>query len=107
MADPTETTVIDSEAVLQLIQPAAAGPAEVSSAAGTVRQFGISELIAAHKYLATLASSTAMRTTSGLRFSRLVPGGAVQRDRIATFTSDYLGAMVPNFGGNYPTYPGA
>ena len=34
-------------------------------------------------------------------------GGAVQRDRIATFTSDYLGAMVPNFGGNYPTYPGA
>lgn len=34
-------------------------------------------------------------------------GGAVQNLPIAGFTSDYLGAMVPNFGGSYPNYAGA
>lgn len=68
---------INSETILEQIQTAAEGPSEVSSDAGTVKQFALSDLIAAHKYLASTEASTGRK--SGLRFSRLIPDGTVQR----------------------------
>lgn len=65
--------------ILTIIQTSVEGPQEVSSDAGTVRQFSPSELIAAHKYLSSIPPAVPART-SGLRFARLVPGGPVQRD---------------------------
>ena len=71
---------IDSEDVLEILQTAAEGPQEVSSDAGMVRQFALTDLIAAHKYLAQVQAQQQSPRTSGLRFSRLIPDGTVQRD---------------------------
>lgn len=53
---------------------AAAGPAEVSGDAGSVRQHSLPDLIAADRYL--LAKDAALNRRRGLRFNRLVPPGA-------------------------------
>ncbi|MFO0892430.1 MAG: hypothetical protein U0790_25225 [Isosphaeraceae bacterium] len=74
------STQIDSESVLQTIQTASEGPAEVSSDAGSAKQFSLTELIAAHRYLAATQAAAATIRRSGLRFARLIPPGTVQRD---------------------------
>jgi hypothetical protein len=58
-----------------VIREAAAGPSSVSGDAGTVSQRSLSELIEADKYLAAKESARAPRR--GLRFSKLIPPGAV------------------------------
>lgn len=52
-------------------------PASVSGDAGSVTQRSISDLIKARNYLAAVCAASQGRT--GLRFSRLIPDGAVQR----------------------------
>lgn len=76
-----DNTTIDSESILEIIQTAADGPAEVSSDAGTVKQFALTDLIAAHKYLSQVQASDQTNPSSGLRFAQLIPGGTVQRSR--------------------------
>lgn len=76
---PDDTTIIDSESLLEVIQTAASGPEEVTTDAGTVRQYSLADLIAAHKYLAAAQVADQQPRVSGLRFSQLIPGGTVQR----------------------------
>lgn len=52
-------------------------PAMVQGDAGTVQSRSISDLIAARNYLAAVCAASQGR--SGLRFSRLIPDGTVQR----------------------------
>jgi hypothetical protein len=66
--------------IKQVIEEAAAGPASVSGDAGTVTQHSLSELIKADEYLSKTggAESTGAieKRTRGLRFTKLLPGGA-------------------------------
>ena len=76
---PDDTTVIDSESILEVLQTAASGPESVTTDAGSVRQFSLADLIAAHKYLASVQASQQQPRGTGLRFAQLVPDGTVQR----------------------------
>lgn len=67
----------DATAASDALTAAIAGPAEVSSDAGTVKQHSLSDLIKADQYMQAKCSSTGTRR--GLRFNRLIPGGTVQR----------------------------
>jgi hypothetical protein len=66
----------DSVAVSAALSAALQGPARVSSDAGEVEQFPIGDLIKADQYVA--AKCAAGKARRGLRFTRLVPDGAVQ-----------------------------
>jgi hypothetical protein len=81
---PDDTTILDSESLLEIIQTAASGPEEVQTDAGRVKQFSLADLIAAHKYLAAAQLAEQQPPVSGLRFSQLIPPGAVQRGRWPT-----------------------
>jgi len=72
-------STIDSESILEVLQNAASGPESVSTDAGTVKQFSLADVIAAHKYLSQIEASQQTNRTSGLRFAQLLPGGTVQR----------------------------
>jgi hypothetical protein len=74
MPDP-----IDAESILEVLVTAASGPESVTTDAGSVRQFSLADIIAAHKYLSSVQASQQQPRTSGLRFSQLIPGGTVQR----------------------------
>jgi hypothetical protein len=74
MPDP-----VDSDAILAALQEAASGPESASSDAGSVKQYSLADLLAAHKYLAAVAASQQANKTSGLRFGQILPGGSVQR----------------------------
>lgn len=53
---------------------AAAGPAKAQTDAGMAEQQPLSELIAAHRYLAGLCAGSGARR--GLRITKLIPHGA-------------------------------
>ncbi len=57
---------------------AMAGPMKVKGDAGEVEQYPLSDRIAADKYLAGKCATTSARR--GLRFTRLIPEGTVNRD---------------------------
>lgn len=65
----------DSTDLESVIADAAAGPKRVKGDAGEVEQQPLPDLIAADKYLA--AKVAAGKKTSGVRFTKLVPPGAV------------------------------
>lgn len=59
----------------QRIEEVAAGPAEVQSDAGRVREQSLEDLVKADQHLA--ANTAAGKPHRGLRFTRLVPPGTV------------------------------
>ncbi|MBN2474857.1 MAG: hypothetical protein JXB62_09645 [Pirellulales bacterium] len=63
-----------TEPLDEVIRENAAGPARASGDAGSVQQHGLSEQIAADRYLASKDASRSQQR--GLRFNRLVPPGA-------------------------------
>ena len=65
----------DADTISDAINAAVVGPKKVTGDAGSVEQFGLSEMIEAEKYQRSkCAATTASR---GLRFTKLVPPGAV------------------------------
>ena len=70
---------IDSESIIEVLQTAASGPESVSTDAGTVKQFSLADIIAAHKYLSQVEAAQQTNRGTGLRFAQLIPGGTVQR----------------------------
>lgn len=67
----------DATAASEALTAAIAGPKKVESDAGSVEQHAISELIEADRYQA--AKCAAVNGRRGLRFTRLIPDGTVQR----------------------------
>lgn len=64
----------DAAATSAALAAAVTGPAEVSSDAGSVRQYGLADLISADRYL---MSKLAMQNKNrGMRFNRIVPPAA-------------------------------
>lgn len=59
------------------IDTLAAKPLRVEGDMGEVEGRSLQELIAWHKYKASLEVATNTRKTSGIRFTKLVPPGAV------------------------------
>ncbi len=70
-ADDTAAALAATAALTEAL----AGPAEVSGDAGTVRQQPLQDLIALDKYLTGKAAARNPRR--GLRFTKLIPPGAV------------------------------
>jgi hypothetical protein len=66
----------DSGPSSNAIAAALGGPQSVTSDAGSVTQYGLGDLIAADKYLASRCAATSKRR--GLRYTRLIPDGTVQ-----------------------------
>lgn len=66
----------DATAASDALNAAIQGPAKVSSDAGSVEQHPLSELIRADQYMASKCAASKRRR--GLRFTRLIPDGAVQ-----------------------------
>lgn len=67
----------DTTTASTVLVAALQAPAKVSGDAGSVEQHALSDLIKVHQYLAAQCAATSGRR--GLRFSRLVPDGTVQR----------------------------
>lgn len=65
----------DADTISDAISAAAAGPKKVTGDAGSVEQFGLAELIEAEKYQRSKCAAT--NAGRGLRFTKLVPPGAV------------------------------
>jgi hypothetical protein len=76
---PDDTTIIDSESILEVLQTAASGPEEVQTDAGRVKQFSLADIIAAHKYLSQVQATEQTDRGTGLRFAQFVPSGTVLR----------------------------
>ncbi len=73
-------TTTESDSLLQIIETAAAGPSLVRGDAGEVRQYPLTDLISAHKYLTNVEDippTGGGRATKGLRFTKLNPGGTL------------------------------
>lgn len=67
----------DADSANEALIAALTSPAKVAGDAGSVEQRSISELIAANNYLRSTCAGNGPR--QGLRFTRLVPDGTVQR----------------------------
>jgi len=65
----------DADTISDAVLSAAAGPKRVKGDAGEVEQYGIAELIEAERYQRSKCAS--VKSNRGLRFSKLVPPGAV------------------------------
>lgn len=65
----------NADAISDAVVVAAAGPKKVKGDAGEVEQYGIAELIEAERY--QRAKCASVNASRGLRFSKLVPPGAV------------------------------
>lgn len=67
----------DAETISQAIMDAVTSPAVMKGDAGEVTERSLSDLIQADRYVAAKTAATNGRR--GLRFSRLIPDGTVQR----------------------------
>ena len=72
---PTDDEIAVSTALVN----AASGPLRVASDAGSVEQHSLDELITADRYVSGKAAASQGRR--GIRITRLVPDGTVQRCR--------------------------
>ena len=67
----------DAETISQAIMDAVTSPARMVGDAGEVEERSLADLIKADQYVAAKTAATNGRR--GLRFSRLIPDGTVQR----------------------------
>jgi len=80
------SAIDDAAAADAALVSALGGPQRVTGDAGSVEQFKLADLIAAHKYLASIAASTTRNR--GLRFNKLTPDGTAGRRRCGGLTDD-------------------
>jgi hypothetical protein len=68
----------ESDALLETLRELATKPSYVQGDAGAVTMRSMADMIAAHRYLATVGAGDAVTNARrGLRFSKIIPPGAV------------------------------
>lgn len=70
---------VESDALLETLREMATKPSYVQGDAGAVTMRSMADMIAAHRYLATIGTGTATGNSGrrGLRFAKINPPGAV------------------------------